>query len=75
MRNFFGISFLVVGFLTIILGGLSVFIYYLHDLIVNAGTMSSGEILLAIIMMVFRDIIPIVMGLIFLGIGYAIKKD
>ena len=66
---------MVLGFLTIVFGGLGVFLYYLHDLIVNFDTLSRDELFWSVVWLFFRDIVPIVVGLIFLGIGYVIKKD
>jgi hypothetical protein len=75
MRNIVGIICLVLGFITIAFGGIGLFIYYLHDLVINFETLTRDEVFWNILWLFFREIIPLVVGLSLLGIGYVINKD
>lgn len=73
MKDLIGTIFLILGYGTIIFGSIGIFAYGLYDIIHNIDELTKTQLFLDILMMVFKEIIPAIIGLIFIGIGFLIK--
>ncbi len=66
-----GILLMILGGLTIIVGGLGLGFYYVYDLVMNWETLTRNEIFWHIVWFILRDVVAIGVGFILFVIGGA----
>ena len=67
--KYIGLGLIALGFLVILLGGIFITVYSIWDIIQNIDHIGFWGIFTNIFMIIIKDIIAIVVGIIIIGIG------
>lgn len=70
-----GILLVILGFMTMIFGGLGLAIYAIYDLVINWEELTRVEIFWNIVWFIIRDVLAIIAGLVMLFFGMAMRDS
>lgn len=62
MKNFIGITCIILGLAIAIFGSIAITIFVIYDIIMNFDSLTAGDIFWDIVWLVCRDIISVIIG-------------